>query len=297
MELDLGPEIAEFRAELRDWIAAEAPAPLAGVADWNMPLTAGGRTQARLAEAEAHPAYAEWEAKLADQRLICPLWPEEFGGQGMDAVRGAVLNEEFYRAGVPRVTRGMGEWLVGPSVMVHGTPEQRAYFLRRIISGEDVYCQGFSEPGHGSDLAGVQTRGVVDGDELVISGQKVWTSGAHLANMIFILCRTDPDVPKHRGLSYVLAPMKDNGIEIAPLRQPTGASGFSQEYIDGCRAPLFNVIGGVNNGWRVAMTTLGNEGGGGATTPHLRAGREAGDPEVEARKRGRAGAPALRQGP
>ncbi|MGH3172416.1 MAG: acyl-CoA dehydrogenase family protein, partial [Streptosporangiaceae bacterium] len=169
MELDLGPEIAEFRAELRDWIAAEAPAPLAGLADWNMPVTAGGRRAAKLAEAEAHPAYAEWEAKLAEARMICAQWPEEFGGKGMDAVRGAVLNEEFYRAGVPRVTRGMGEWLVGPSVMVHGTAEQRAYFLPRIISGEDTYCQGFSEPGHGSDLAGVQTRGVVEGDELVIT--------------------------------------------------------------------------------------------------------------------------------
>src|SRR5205085_1392642 len=150
---------------------------------------------AKLAEAEAHPAYAEWEAKLAGQRLICPQWPEEFGGQGMDAVRGAVLNEEFYRAGVPRVTRGMGEWLVGPSVMVHGTPEQRAFFLPRIISGEDVYCQGFSAPGHGSDLAGVQTRGVAEGDELVITGQKVWTSGAGRANRVYLLCSPAPDAP------------------------------------------------------------------------------------------------------
>src|SRR6478609_5127813 len=133
MELDLGPEIAQFRAELRDWIAAEAPPALAGLADWNMPLTAGGRTAARI---------AEWEARLAARRLICPQWPEEFGGQGMDAVRVAVLNEEFYRAGVPRVTRGMGEWLVAPSVIVHGTAEQQAYFLPRIIAGEDVYCQG-----------------------------------------------------------------------------------------------------------------------------------------------------------
>ena len=201
VELDLGPEIAQFRAETRDWIAAEAPEALAGLIDWNMPMTAGGRRNAQLAEAEAHPAYAEWEATLAGRRLICPQWPEEFGGQGMDAVRVAVLNEEFYRAGVPRVVRGMGEWLVGPSVIVHGTPEQRAWFLPRIISGEDVYCQGFSEPEHGSDLAGVQTRGVVEGDEVVITGQKVWTSGASRANRMFLLCRTDPDAPKHAGLS------------------------------------------------------------------------------------------------
>jgi alkylation response protein AidB-like acyl-CoA dehydrogenase len=167
----------------------------------------------------------------------------------------------------------MGESLVGPSIIVHGSEAQKAYFLPRIISGEDRYCQGFSEPDHGSDLAGVETSGVVDGDEIVMTGQKVWTSGAHLANMIFVLCRSDPDVPKHRGLSYVLAPIRDNGVDIRPLRQPTGRSGFSQEYLDGCRAPLFNVIGGLGNGWRVAMTTLVDE----------------------ARKRGRSGDPHVRQ--
>ncbi|HMC52062.1 MAG TPA: acyl-CoA dehydrogenase family protein, partial [Acidimicrobiales bacterium] len=207
----------------------------------------------------------------------------------------AILNDEFHRARAPRVTRGMGESLVGPSIIVHGTEEQKAHFLPRIITGQDRYCQGFSEPDHGSDLAGVETRGTVDGDEIVITGQKVWTSGAHRANWIFILCRTDPDAPKHRGLSFVLAPMKDNGITIRPLRQATGGSGFSQEYIDGCRAPLFNVIGGLNNGWRVAMTTLGNERGGSATTQHLRYERELWDLVDTARKRGRAGDPLIRQ--
>ena len=115
-----------------------------------------------------------------------------------------MLNEEFHRAGVPRVSRGMGESLVGPSIIMHGTHEQRAHFLRRIISGEDVYCQGFSEPNHGSDLAAVETRGVIDGDEIVITGQKVWTSGAHRANRMFLLCRTDPGAEKHTGISYVL---------------------------------------------------------------------------------------------
>jgi alkylation response protein AidB-like acyl-CoA dehydrogenase len=300
MELDLGPEIAQFRAELRDWIAAEAPAPLAGLADWNMPLTAGGRTQARIAEAEAHPAYAEWAAKLAEARLVCPQWPEEFGGQGMDAVRGAVLNEEFYRAGVPRVTRGMGEWLVGPSIIVHGSDEQKAKFLPRIISGKDRYCQGFSEPDAGSDLASLKTRGVVDGDEIVITGQKVWTSGAQMANMMFCLCRTDPDVPKHQGISYVLVPMKtadgeDNGFELRGLRQLTGTSGFTETFITEARAPLFNVIGGLNNGWRVTMTTLGNERGGNATTQHVRYQRQFWRLVDEARRRGRADDPVTRQ--
>src|ERR1700761_4750201 len=160
MELDLGPEIAQFRAELRDWIAAAAPPELAGLFDWNMVMTAGGRRGGQLARAVKHPAYAEWTAKLLQKRLICPQWPEEYGGQGLDAVRIAVLNEEFYRAGVPAVNRGMGESLVGPSIIVHGTPEQKAFFLPRIISGQDVYCQGFSEPNHGSDLAPGGTRGV-----------------------------------------------------------------------------------------------------------------------------------------
>jgi alkylation response protein AidB-like acyl-CoA dehydrogenase len=175
MELDLGPEIAQFRTELREWIAREAPAELAGLADWNMTGNAGGRRDGRMAAAMASPAYLEWDRRLSEAKLICPHWPAEYGGQGMDAVRLAVLNEEFYRAGLPRVNRGMGESLVGSSVIGHGTAEQKAEFLPRIISGEDRYCQGFSEPNHGSDLAAVETKGEVDGDEIVITGQEVWT--------------------------------------------------------------------------------------------------------------------------
>jgi alkylation response protein AidB-like acyl-CoA dehydrogenase len=295
MDLDLGPEIARFRAELQDWITAEAPDGLAELADWNMAVTAGGNRRRDLAAAMAQPAYAAWERKLAAARLICPQWPEEFGGQGMDAVRIAVLNEEFHRAGLPRVHRGMGEALVGPSVIVHGTAEQRAHFLPRIISGTDVYCQGFSEPGHGSDLAGVQTRGIVDGEEIVVSGQKVWTSGASQATMMFVLCRTNPDAEKHAGLSYVLIPFTGPGVEYRPIRQMSGASEFCEDFLDGVRAPLFNVIGGVNNGWRVAMTTLGHERGGRATVQHLGFEREFWELVDTARKYGRLADPLVRQ--
>jgi alkylation response protein AidB-like acyl-CoA dehydrogenase len=295
MELDLGPGIARFRAELRDWISAEAPRALAGLADWRTAMTAGGRRGARLAAAQADPVYAEWAEKLLARRLICPQWPEEFGGQSMDAVRVAVLNEEFDRAGVPRVTRGMGESLVGPSIIVHGSPEQQAHFLPRIISGEDVYCQGFSEPGHGSDLAGVETRGVVDGDEVVITGQKVWTSGAARANRMFVLCRTDPSVPKHAGLSYVLIDFTDPAVQFRPIRQMSGAQEFCEDFLDGVRAPLFHVIGGLGNGWRVAMTTLGHERGGRATVQHLGFEREFWDLADTARKHGKAGDPLVRQ--
>jgi hypothetical protein len=269
MELDLGPEIAEFRAELRDWIGQQAPEPLSGLADWNQAGTTGGYRNERMARALAHPAYKEWEQRLLANGLVCPQWPADFGGKSMDAVRVAVLNEEFYRAGVPRVVRGMGEALVGPSIIVHGSAEQQAYFLPRIISGEDRYCQGFSEPGHGSDLAAVETKGEVDGDEIKISGQKVWTSGAAYANMMFALCRTDPTVPKHAGLSYVLFDFTDPAVTYSPIRQMSGAAEFAEDFIDGVRAPLFNIIGGLNNGWRVAMTTLGHERGGRATVQHL----------------------------
>jgi alkylation response protein AidB-like acyl-CoA dehydrogenase len=295
MELDLGPEIAEFRGELRDWITTQAPDDLAELADWNAPGTTGGYRDERMVAALASPAYRTWEERLSAARLICPQWPEAFGGQGMDAVRSAVLNEEFYRAGVPRVIRGMGEALVGPSIIVHGTPEQQAQFLPRIISGEDRYCQGFSEPNHGSDLAAVETKGEVDGDEIVITGQKVWTSGAAYANKMFILCRTDPSVPKHAGLSYVLFDFTDPAVTFRPIRQISGAAEFAEDFIDGVRAPLFNVIGGLNNGWRVAMTTLGHERGGRATVQHLGFEREYWELVETARKHGKNTEPLVRQ--
>ena len=295
MDLDLGPEIEQFRVELRDWIAARAPAGLAGLTDWRTAMITGGYRAEGLTEALRHPAYAEWERKLASSRLICPQWPAAFGGQDMDAVRVAVLNEEFYRAGVPRVIRGMGEALVGPAVIAHGTPEQREHFLPRIVSGQDVYCQGFSEPDHGSDLAAVQTRGEVDGDEIVITGQKVWTSGAGRATMMFVLCRTDPRAEKHQGLSYVLIPFTGPQVRFQPIRQLSGAAEFYEDFLDGVRAPLFNVIGGLNNGWRVAMTTLGHERGGHATIQHLRFEREFWELVDTARKHGRIADPLVRQ--
>ncbi|WP_028923562.1 acyl-CoA dehydrogenase family protein [Pseudonocardia acaciae] len=298
MELNLGPEAARFRAEIRGWIEANAPAGLSGLVDWNSPpLTGGGRGGAYF-EAESGPVYAEWERRLLDAKLICPVWPERFGGRGFTPVQDAIYSEECHRAGVPRVRRHFGENMVGPSVMVHGTDEQRDHFLPKIVSGEHVYCQGFSEPDHGSDLAGVQARGVIEGDEIVITGQKVWTSAFRRANMIFVLCRTatDAGVGKHDGLSYVLVPFgDDNHIEKRPLRQLTGAEHFGEEFFDGARAPLFNIIGGVNNGWRVAMTTLGHERTGNATVAHLRFERRFWEVVELARSVGRDRDPLVRQ--
>jgi len=262
LKLDFGPAAEAFRTEIREWLKENAPKELIGVSAEAMlrgGTVSGGR---------------EWAQKLSDAGYMCVSWPKEYGGRGLTGIEVAVLNEEFGRAQVPRITRGMGEWLVGPSIIVWGTEEQKKRFLPRIVDGTDRYCQGFSEPDAGSDLAGLKTRGVVDGEEVIINGQKVWTSGATEANMMFCLCRTDQDVPKHQGISYVLLPMfksdkSSNGVELRPIRQPAGGSHFTETFLTDSRAPVTNIIGGMNNGWRVTMTTLGNERGGNATTQHV----------------------------
>jgi alkylation response protein AidB-like acyl-CoA dehydrogenase len=287
MQIELGPELEAFRREIRSWVAEHRQEDLAG--------TEGNAITYRRAGGRVADAYRAWEAASAEAGLVCPQWPAEVGGRGLTAIQMAIFNEELAGAGMPRVNRGMGESLVGPSIIVHGTAEQKARFLPRIVAGEDRYCQGFSEPNSGSDLASVQCRGAVEGDEIVVTGQKVWTSGANAANMIFCLCRTDPGAPKHRGISYALVPMEDNGVTIRPLKQMSGASGFFEVFLDGARAPLFNVIGGLNNGWRVAMTTLGNERGGSATTQHLRFEREFWELVEAARAKGRDHDPLVRQ--
>ncbi|HET9690461.1 MAG TPA: acyl-CoA dehydrogenase family protein [Acidimicrobiales bacterium] len=287
MDLDLGPGARAFRDELRQWLEANRPEELVGV-------------EAERAAFGDVPGLAAWTDKLKDAGYLCVAWPKEFGGRGLTGVEVAVMNEEFARAGVPRVTRGMGEWLVGPSIIVWGDDEQKARFLPRIVDGTDVYCQGFSEPEAGSDLASLATRGVVDGDEVVITGQKVWTSGATRANMMFCLCRTDPDAPKHRGISYVLTPMvredgSSNGFELSPIKQMTGQAHFTQTFITEARAPITNVIGGLNNGWRVTMTTLGNERGGNATTQHVQYTKQFWEAVDLVRKLGRDRDPIVRQ--
>lgn len=287
MELDLGPGARAFRDELRQWLDANAPDDLRGVS-------------AERLQTEPVPGVDAWTRQLHEAGYLCVSWPKEFGGRGLSGVEVAVLNEEFARADVPRITRGMGEWLVGPSIMVWGSDEQKERFLPRIIDGTDRYCQGFSEPDAGSDLASLTTKGVVDGDEVLITGQKVWTSGAHAANMMFCLCRTDPDAPKHKGISYVLVPMfredgSSNGIDLRPIKQITGTAHFTETFLTEARAPVANVIGGLHNGWRVTMTTLGNERGGNATTQHVQYQRQFWDAVDLARRNGKVADPVVRQ--
>jgi len=260
-QTDLGPAARAYRAEVREWLCAHAPAELNGV-------------DVDDATPEQACRLARWAEDIHQAGYMCVTWPAEYGGRGLSRLESSILDEEFARAGLPRMTRGVGEWLVAPAILQWGTPEQKAYFLPRIADGTDRYCQGFSEPDAGSDLAGLKTVGQVDGGELVISGQKVWTSGAERANMLFCLCRTDPQAPRHRGISYVLVPMRtaqgaSNGIELRPIRQLDGDADFTATFRDEARAPLGNVIGGLNNGWRVTMTTLGSERAGSSPTHHL----------------------------
>jgi alkylation response protein AidB-like acyl-CoA dehydrogenase len=275
-----------FRHEIRDWLDENAPDDLRGIL---VPRDPSPELTRRL---------ADWAARMADAGYMCVAWPTEYGGRGLSGIEVAVMNEEFGRAGVPRLTRGMGESLVGPAVINHATDEQKRRILPPIISGEHVFCQGFSEPDAGSDLASLRTTGVVDGDELVINGQKVWTSGYYQSNWIFVLCRTDPAAPKHRGISYVLVPIErdgqPNGIRFSPITRITGVASFAETFFDDCRASLDDVIGGLHDGWRVAMTTLGSERGGSATTQHVAFAREW-DHLVElARQRGRTDDPVVR---
>jgi alkylation response protein AidB-like acyl-CoA dehydrogenase len=259
-----------FRASIRTWIGDNAPDGLTKLADWSKLLLGGGHWWGYLEEQKTEP-YREWERRLLAEHLICAHWPSEYGGRDLSIGQAAILDEECLRANVPRIQREQGEAFVGPSVIVHGTDEQKKRLLGDIVEGRAKYAQGFSEPAHGSDLASLETRGVIDGDHIVINGQKIWTTAAQYANTLFVLCRTDPDAPKHRGISYVIVDLADNGdhIEIQPIKQLTGGAEFCQTFFDDAVAPVTNIVGGLNNGWRVAMTTLGNERAGRVQAKYL----------------------------
>jgi alkylation response protein AidB-like acyl-CoA dehydrogenase len=305
LALPPGTTTDRLRVLLRGWISEQAPAGLREVLDWNARVDLPGSVGSAVSEeqyiqAQRHPLFLAWEQSCLRARLVCPSWPEEYGGRGWEAPEMTVLDEEFFRAGLPRVDRVQGESMVGPSIILHGTAEQKAYFLPRIISGEHRYCQGFSEPGAGSDLASAKTRGEIDGDEVVITGQKVWTSRFAVANMIFVLCRTDRAAAKHKGLSYAIVPFTpgENGIEVRPIRQLTGAEEFAEVFFDGTRAPLADVIGGLGNGWGVVQSTLAFEraAAGRATTMLVQAReRELAELVALARTNGKSRDPLVRQ--
>ncbi|PBC49887.1 acyl-CoA dehydrogenase [Rhodococcus sp. ACS1] len=249
--------LAELRSEVRGWLVEHGAE--------GMPLEYAQEPFGH----EDTDTEKRWIDLLRQGRWLCLSWPEEHGGRGLGPVETLVVEEEFARAGLRRPQLGMGEILLAPALLAHGSEDQKQRFLPRILSGEDTWCQGFSEPETGSDLASLRTTGTVDGDELRITGDKIWTSHGDQADMMFLLCRTDRDAPKHRGISFVLVPMTDNGVSVDPIRMASGAGGFAQEHITDARTPLSNVVGGLGNGWAVAMTTLGAERAGKAATQYV----------------------------
>jgi alkylation response protein AidB-like acyl-CoA dehydrogenase len=282
MDLTYPPEAEEFRKEIRAWLEENLPE---GWFDDGFEMSPEERRTFNEA----------WTRKLFEGGWICASWPQEYGGKGLSILRNVVLNEEFARAGAPMRADFFGDTLVGPTILQWGTEEQKKEFLPKILSGQIAWCQGFSEPEAGSDLASLKTRAELDGDEWVINGQKVWTTQAQYADYVFLLARTDPNAPKHAGISYLLVPMKQPGVEVRPIVQPDGSAEFNEVFFDNARCPKDNVVGGLNNGWKVAMTTLGFERGSSATTSHRRFEKELEGIIDIARKNGRIADPVIRQ--
>ena len=258
MDLRDSAEEAAFRKRVQSFLAANLPAGW-GTAAFVMPAGNAHREFLR-----------DWQRRLNAAGLLGLEWPREYGGQGASAAEVAIFSEEAAFAGTPDPLNVIGLFLTGPTIMVHGTPEQKQRHLPRILNCEEVWCQGFSEPGAGSDLASLRTRAEAVGDHFVVNGQKVWTSFAHYADWCMLLVRTDPHAPKHRGLSFLLVDMKSPGVTVKPLRQMTGEADFNEMFFDNVQVPRANLLGGVNEGWRVAMTTLTNERGAGGTAAGAR---------------------------
>jgi alkylation response protein AidB-like acyl-CoA dehydrogenase len=261
MDLTYPPEAEAFRVEVSSWLEENLPE------GWGQP----GYSMTPDQRASFNN---EWTKKLADGGWICASWPKEYGGRGLSIMESVVLNEEFARLNAPMRADFFGDTLVGPTILKWGTEEQKQYFLPKILSGEISWCQGFSEPDSGSDLASLKTRAELDGDEWVINGQKVWTTQAQHADYVFLMARTDPELPKHKGISYLLVPMRQKGIEVRPIAQVDGSAEFNEVFFSNARCPRDNVVGGVNNGWAVAMDTLGFERGTSATTGYRRFQKE-----------------------
>jgi alkylation response protein AidB-like acyl-CoA dehydrogenase len=231
-----------FRDELRAWLDSHDPGP----------EPAG--------DEDAHYTWRrDFQRALADGGWAAVHWPVEYGGRGATIIESAIFFEELARAGAPLPANVLGLLLAGPTIMSWGTAEQKDRFLAPILTAEEIWCQGFSEPDAGSDLASVKTRATRDGDGWLISGQKVWTSGAQYSKWCMLLARTDPDAPKHKGLSYFLLDMEQQGVQVRPLRQITDESEFNELFIDDAVASEGQLLGGLGNGWKVALTTLMNE--------------------------------------
>ena len=244
MDFTLTPDQEAFRQRVRSWLQSNIPD------DW---------TKFGLSEVPRPEAYAflrKWQATLYDAGFIGITWPKEYGGQGLTFVEEMILHQEMALQKAPPMLNVLGVGMAGPTIIAYGTEEQKKRYPAKILSCEEIWCQGYSEPNAGSDLASLQTRAVKDGEHWVISGQKVWTSLAHIADWMMLLARTDPSAPKHKGITYFLLDMKTPGVTVKPLKQMTGDAEFNEIFFDNVRVHERQVLGGVNNGWSVGLTTL-----------------------------------------
>ena len=274
MDVEYPPEAEAFRTRIRAFLAEHLPNGWSGIG--------------ALPPAQREAFAQRWRRTLADCGLIAVSWPKQYGGGGLSAIEQAVLAEEFARAGAPERAENdlLGIDLLGNAVIALGSQEQKTHFLPRILSAEDRWCQGFSEPEAGSDLAAVRTRAMLDGDEWVINGQKIWTSAGSTANWIFLLARTNVDLPKHEGLSLLLVPIDQSGVTVRPIVNAAGHGSFSEVFLTDARTPVAHVVGGVGNGWSAAMTVLGFERGSQVTTAAIEFGRDLERLSELARQRG-----------
>ena len=248
MDLSFSPDEESFRARVQKFLRDNLPP------EWGKPgFRPHGMSQIDFLK--------DWQRRLYENGFLGMSWPKEYGGQSASQVEMAIFNEEVARFRAPGPLNVLGLSLAGPTIITHGTDEQKKRFLSKILSCEEIWCQGFSEPNSGSDLASARTRAELKGDEYIVNGQKIWTSFAHLADWCMLVVRTDPDAPKHRGLSYLLVDMHSPGVTVRPLRQMTGESEFNEVFFEDVHVPRENLLGRLNDGWRVATTTLMNERG------------------------------------
>jgi alkylation response protein AidB-like acyl-CoA dehydrogenase len=249
MDVRYAPEAEAYREKVQAFLAEHLPANWKGIG--------------ALDHGEAEHFTKEWRTTLYENGYLAVSWPKEYGGQALSPLEQVIIAEEFAKAGVPQggANDVFGIQMVGNTIIQWGTEEQKCHFLPRILSGDDVWCQGYSEPNAGSDLGNLGCRAELDGDEWVINGQKIWTSAGHLANWIFVLTRTDPTSPKHKGITFLLVPMDQPGVEVRPIKMISGESEFNEVFFTDARTPKENVVGEVNGGWAVAMTLLGFERG------------------------------------
>ena len=251
MDLGFSKEDEAFRAEIRDWMESNLTGRFARLRNRGGP----GDEHSLVAER------MEWERHLAAANWTCVGWPVEHGGRGLPLTQAVIFHEEYARASAPARVSIIGEELLGPTLIAFGTPDQQARFLPPIRNVTELWCQGYSEPGAGSDLASVATRATLDGNHWVITGQKIWTSLAHVADWCFVLARTEPGSTRGRGLSYLLVPMHQPGVTVRPIRQLTGTSEFNEVFFDRARTDAAHVLGEPGDGWQVAKATLALERG------------------------------------